>query len=211
MPTDAPTPPPPDPAAARRAELIDRAIPLFARDGYAGVEVESIAAAAGCAKGTIYRYFESKQDLFRACVDHVMAGLIDATTSPEDLDPIDRIASGVRGYLAYFRANPAYIELLIQERAAFRDRERPTYYDYRAARRANSVPMIRGLIEEGRVRPMDPERAIGIIGDLLYGTIFTAYFAGRAAALDEQADLILEVLFKGLLTPGEAAARERHE
>ena len=47
--------------------------------------------------------------------------------------------------------------------------------------------------------PMD--RVFDIIGNLLYGTIFTNYFAGRKKSLEEQADDILDVMLKGLLTP----------
>jgi len=50
--------------------LIDAAIKLFSEPkGYASVTVSEIAASAGMAKGTVYRYFASKEALFTAVVE----------------------------------------------------------------------------------------------------------------------------------------------
>ncbi len=53
---------------------------------------------------------------------------------------------------------------------------------------------------------MPPERIAIVIGDLMYGTIFTNYFAGRSTPPDEQAADILNVVFLGILNTSE---RER--
>lgn len=193
-------------AAERRGAILAAAIPLFARGGFAGVEVDAIATAAGCAKGTIYRYFENKESLFRACVDRVMTGLLERTEAPGEPDLVRRIEFGVRAYLAYFEDHPEYIELLIQERAGFRDRERPSFYEFQARRHAEAMPEIGAMMEAGRLRRMDPQRVLDVLGNVLYGTIFTNHFAGRTISLDEQAGTILRVVLVGLLTPGEAAA-----
>jgi AcrR family transcriptional regulator len=52
-----------DPAAAR---LLDAARVAFARHGYDGISVGEICDAAGIAKGTFYRYFDSKDAIFVA-------------------------------------------------------------------------------------------------------------------------------------------------
>ena len=41
---------------------------------------------------------------------------------------MDRIRQGVRGYLAFFAEHPEFVELMIQERAIFRDQRKPTYF-----------------------------------------------------------------------------------
>ena len=51
---------------AKRAEIIDAAIDVFSRKGFQGAAVDDIAGAAGVSKGTVYGYFESKEDLFFA-------------------------------------------------------------------------------------------------------------------------------------------------
>ena len=51
---------------ARPAEIIEAALALFAERGFAATKLEDVAARAGIGKGTIYLYFPTKEDLFRA-------------------------------------------------------------------------------------------------------------------------------------------------
>jgi AcrR family transcriptional regulator len=53
---------------ARPAELVAAALELFVEKGYAGTRLEDVAAQAGVSKGTLYLYFENKEDLFKAVV-----------------------------------------------------------------------------------------------------------------------------------------------
>jgi AcrR family transcriptional regulator len=53
---------------ARPAEIIEAGLVEFAGKGFAGTRLEDVAARAGIAKGTIYRYFESKEALFEAAL-----------------------------------------------------------------------------------------------------------------------------------------------
>lgn len=50
----------------KRAELTRAATEVFARKGFQGASVEDIAEAAGVSKGTVYGYFENKEELFYA-------------------------------------------------------------------------------------------------------------------------------------------------
>ncbi len=58
---------------ARPQEILDAALASFAEKGFNAARVEDIAARAGVSKGTVYLYFDSKQDMFRALVREGMA------------------------------------------------------------------------------------------------------------------------------------------
>ena len=195
-------------AARRREEILRHAIRHFARDGYFDADLDAVAGDVGCAKGTLYRYFDSKAELFRQSVDLVMQELLAVTGSSDSPDPLVQLEHAIRSYLAYFDAHPEYVELLIQERAAFRDRTKPTYFVHRDISRQRWTPRHLALMEAGRMRRVPVERVHDVVGDLLYGTIFTNYFAGRGKPLEQQVADVLDVLFNGLLTPQE---RERKE
>lgn len=51
-------------ADSRRKAILDAAMALFDRQGYASTTVDDVAAAAGLSKGSIYNYFDSKQDIY---------------------------------------------------------------------------------------------------------------------------------------------------
>lgn len=53
---------------ARPQELLDAALALFVEKGFAATRSEEVAARAGVAKGTLYRYYPSKDELFKAMV-----------------------------------------------------------------------------------------------------------------------------------------------
>ncbi|MET0399962.1 MAG: TetR/AcrR family transcriptional regulator [Longimicrobiaceae bacterium] len=53
---------------ARPAEIVDAALDVFVERGYAAAKMDEIAERAGVTKGTVYLYFQGKEDLFRAVV-----------------------------------------------------------------------------------------------------------------------------------------------
>lgn len=78
--------------AALRARIISTAIELFSRHGIANVTVDHIADVADIGKGTIYNYFQAKEDILVAyMVDierQVQARVPDFETSKKPLDSI---------------------------------------------------------------------------------------------------------------------------
>jgi AcrR family transcriptional regulator len=59
---------------ARPGELLEAALSLFVEKGFAGTRVEEVAAQAGVSKGTLFLYYASKEDLFKAVVHETLAG-----------------------------------------------------------------------------------------------------------------------------------------
>lgn len=53
---------------ARPQELLDAALDLFVERGYAATRLDDVARRAGVSKGTLYLYYENKEDLFKAVV-----------------------------------------------------------------------------------------------------------------------------------------------
>ncbi len=53
---------------ARPGELLDAALALFVEKGFAATKAEEVAARAGVSKGTLFLYFESKEDLFKEVI-----------------------------------------------------------------------------------------------------------------------------------------------
>jgi TetR/AcrR family transcriptional regulator len=59
---------------ARPGELLAAALDLFVEKGYAATRVEDVAKRAGVSKGTLFLYFPSKQELFKAVVRENISG-----------------------------------------------------------------------------------------------------------------------------------------
>jgi AcrR family transcriptional regulator len=194
----------------RRDEILDAATDLFAEHGYAECLTQLLAERVGVGKGTIYRHFPSKRDLFLAAADRVMVRLRERIEGEiaEIRDPIDRWCRAVRSFLEFFADHPDYVELLIQERAQFKDRTRPSYFEHRERNVERWRDVFRALIAAGRIRGIPAERITDVVGDLLYGTIFLNYFAVRESRPENQAENILDVVLFGILSDSERKLRE---
>jgi AcrR family transcriptional regulator len=190
----------------RRQAIVAAATRLFAEVGYAQCEMDRVATDLGVAKGTLYLYFPSKEELFYACVDSGMKELQEAVQqATADLtDRLDRIRRGIYAYLKFFDEHPDLIELFIQERARFKDRKRPTYFEHRDLNRGPWRDLYSSLIDDGRLRnDVAVERMLDTVGNLLYGTMFTNHFLNRAVPLTDQYEALMEVLFRGILSERE--------
>jgi AcrR family transcriptional regulator len=60
----------------RPQELLDAALSLFVEKGFAATRAEEVAQHAGVSKGTLYLYYPSKEELFKAVVRHNVVSLI---------------------------------------------------------------------------------------------------------------------------------------
>ena len=79
-------------AKARRRDILRSASELLERSGYAGLTMRAIAEGAGVSSGTVYQYFDGKEDVFVA----LMAARLDDVRTT--LDTLDR-GVGVAGLL----------------------------------------------------------------------------------------------------------------
>lgn len=61
---------------ARPQELLDAALDLFVERGFAAARLDDVARAAGVSKGTLYLYFSSKEELFKAVVRESVVPMI---------------------------------------------------------------------------------------------------------------------------------------
>jgi AcrR family transcriptional regulator len=82
---------------ARPAELLAAALELFVEKGYAGTRLDDVAHRAGVSKGTLYLYFENKEDLFKAVVrENVVARISETADQIERFDgPSDALLEHV--------------------------------------------------------------------------------------------------------------------
>src|SRR5262249_17518032 len=107
-------------------------------------------------------------------------------------------------YLKFFSDHPEQVELLIQERANFKNRKQPTYFQYRDANRGPWRELYKSLVADGRLRGDIPvERILDTVGHLVYGTMFTNHFNGSTATLEEQHRATLEIVMRGILGESE--------
>lgn len=98
---------------ARRAELASAAAAVFAKRGVANTAVSDIVREAGVAQGTLYLYFDSKDDVVLAVVEQVaerMLGAMNASVEAAGSSAVEKLL-GLRDVLVTYDIDPAVAPL----------------------------------------------------------------------------------------------------
>ncbi len=188
--------------ASTRQKIERTALGLFVRRGVAETTIRHIAAGAGIAEGTIYRHYESKDDLVQALFSRHYAAF---ALTLEDLQAGESHAKGkidamVRGFCRFYDKDwELFGFLLITQHQQLRrlDPERPS-----------PVQVIQRVIEDAAARGEIPRRdpaltTAMLLGVVLQPAIFRIY--GRLQGpLSDLADEISRSAWR--LVAGESAA-----
>lgn len=151
-----------------RKALVDSAIELITKRGYAGTSLDQIARRARVTKGALYHHFSGKQALFEAAFDAVERDVMGKLAKILE-EPGDRWEVSMRGVRAYLRTclEPTYQRIVLNEGPVVMGWER-----WREAEDQFSFGLFRDsveeLIEAGLVVSMAPVEATA---RLLFGAV----------------------------------------
>jgi AcrR family transcriptional regulator len=190
----------------RPDEILAAALTIFSRDGFSGARLDEIAALAGCTKGTIYVYFPSKEELFKAVVRKLITPTfrqVDGILKDSSIPVVTRLKMFLRGGYMAIVANPTglgLLRLLIADGPKFPDLV--DYYHDQIPRVGHE--MIKSTIQEGidngELRQMDADAAAHIItGPILAEIMRRLLLAVKLLPMEHLIDTHLDIVFNGLI------------
>jgi AcrR family transcriptional regulator len=121
---------------------------LFATHSFHEARMEDIATAAGVGKGTLYRYFHDKEELYLALLDWAATGFrrhLDEKLNAAP-GPRGRLEAMVGGILEFFDANPYLFDLLQHAESRQHSGRLPTWQSVRQG----NIHRTLTIVEEGR-------------------------------------------------------------
>lgn len=142
-----------------RAALITAAREVFERDGYLDARMSDISLAAGVAAGSVYTYFDGKEEIFAAVVDQVQEEMLHPRLRKRTgiTDPRRLIDLANREYLRSYQKN-ARLMALLEQVAQVDENFRALRLQRGTAFITRNARMIRGLQEAGLAdASLDPE------------------------------------------------------
>ncbi|HEY3288413.1 MAG TPA: TetR/AcrR family transcriptional regulator [Gemmatimonadaceae bacterium] len=154
----------------RPTQLIDAALETFSEHGFSAAKLEDIAHRAGVSKGTIYLYFPSKEELFKAVVRHTIGQqLTDAESASPPGSASDELERTLRRRWA-LTAQPRFdrwYRILMSELP--RHPELLEFYNREVIDRnwAMLQQVIERGVRSGEFRPIHPRRAVGLVNALV--------------------------------------------
>jgi AcrR family transcriptional regulator len=181
----------------KRVRILEAAIALFTTEDYHRVLVDDIAERAGVGKGTVYRYFPSKEAVFLELVELAAsrAGEVVRADVDSNEPALTRLRRAVTMTLEYFRRNEPFLAILYHEKVFRSCRERNELEQRRAELRSYFVRLIAEGIAEGSIRS-DMEPLLGAIVLMSSVRGFLRNF-GEQRTSQQLADQLLSIFFDG--------------
>src|SRR3954453_19395952 len=101
-------------APLQAEKILTAAARLFATHRFHEARMEDIAAAAEVGKGTVYRYFKDKEELYLALLERAAEGLSSRLGQVEGLalGPRGRLEAMVEGVIDFFDGQPHLFDLI---------------------------------------------------------------------------------------------------
>jgi AcrR family transcriptional regulator len=181
------------PRALRQRQLVELAEQLFAERGFARTSMEELARRAGVTKPVIYELFESKDGLFRACVDRAIermaASIVEAFRS--ETEPEARLRAGGLAFLRFARDNRVAWDLMAMQ---------GRFADQAQAVRRDQAQLIRSLMAEIAPEGTDPQEleAVAYAVNSAYEGAAHWMWEHPDTPVEQLADWIVALLLPGL-------------
>jgi AcrR family transcriptional regulator len=192
----------------QRQEMLATALNLFSQKGYHNVSMHEIAEKAEFAIGTLYKFFQNKEELYKALVleqcDKFEAALIQALETPED--EIGKLRNYVRTKGEWFHSNLPFVRLFLAEsrgasfniKAGLDDEIRKRYYIF-----LESLASIfaSGIKNQRFKKIADPYYLAVALASVIDASLLLWLDMPERHPYPEDPDAILNIFFKGLINP----------
>ena len=187
----------------RVREILEAARRVMARYGMQGTTVDRVAEEAKVAKGTIYLYFQSKDELVHAAVLEGLREMVAETVRSDDpsMPALDRIRNLIRAQYRIQASNQDFLKTLIignsldieVESQAGRDfmRVYAGHLDFVAS-------VLQDAIDRGAIRPIDSHFAAFMLGELITGSLRRRLLKLASTPLEADADAVVELFLRGI-------------
>ncbi len=184
----------------KAGSILEQAIRTFAELGFRATDVQVIADRAGVGKGTVYRHFGTKENLFWAAAFEVFKRMRDALGEAERAaaGAVAKLRAACFAYGRFFDRNPEYLEVFVQDRAEFRGTGPEAYkHDHQQL-----LEHFHGIVERGiaagELRPVDPRKTMVALSGLLYGATVQGCYLSQGTAMQEVIEHGVDVFLAGL-------------
>ncbi len=191
-----------------RRRILQAALTEFSDKGFHASTIDSIADRADIAKGTVYRYFKTKESIFTALKEDTMSEFVELARkdlSVQD-DVLTIIESVIKMYLSFFEQNSSFFKVIIQEHKDFGREFSEKFIQELILALPGLKRRCWKASRSGRLKQMNYFTVFyGIIG-FLNGVIQKWLSEGAERSLLDEIDTVREVLFYGFATPPDQAA-----
>lgn len=192
---------------ARTAEAIRQAgVKLIYKHGYEAMSLRQLAAEVGLQSGSLYKYFENKQNLLFDIVRDHMEDLLGKAEADLDgvSDPLSRLKTFAAFHLRYHMTRMAHVFIANMEIRSLEDEHRAVVVGLRRRYEGLLETILREGAAEGVFQVSEPKVATYAIISMLTG-ICMWYRPGGRLSQDELVEIYTGLVTDGVTGPGTIA------
>jgi len=202
----------------RPAEILAAAMEIFGDRGFDATRLEDVGRRAGCTKGTVFLYYESKSELFKAAVREAMSSMVRETEQAVDEhqgSAREMLQKVLRLRWEHMNRTKltGLVKLLLTETGKYPDLAR--FYNEEFFERTQALlrRVIQKGIDRGEFRNVDVAQAARVVvAPLLFAAVWRHTFEPVAATpilLEQYFSTGLDVMLAGL-APSDVPETSRH-
>jgi len=193
----------------KRKKIYQAALKVFSEDGFHQATMNKIASLSGVAKGTVYEYFKSKEELLDQLLEERYEEIVERISAICDrgTDILEQTREMIEFWVGFIDENPQLYRLIQSEAIFQRSGEKVMFYDYMISHLPMFKERIVALNREKNLKTTSFYTTFyGILG-FIDGVAQKWFRCQMDYPLKDEIPVILEVLFNGFV--GEQITR-RH-
>jgi TetR/AcrR family transcriptional regulator, fatty acid metabolism regulator protein len=196
----------------KRESILDAARAVFSRDSYAASSVDDVAAEAGVAKGTVYLYFKSKEELYLAALLRDIRVFGNEARAEMERAPAlrEKFEAFLRVRLEYCKAHRDFLRIYLAEHGSMCAMT-PIGRQMRRKQRDNLrhlTGVIEAAVERREIRQVPAAALAAKLFDIARGLVERQLLGWKEFQVGNEIEFATDLLWRGIANHGRAR-RER--
>lgn len=132
----------------KKSDIYQAAVSIFGEKGYDNSSLDEIAKSAGVAKGTIFYYFSSKEEIFSSLVEDGISILADevAKIAKQKIGIKIKLDQTIKYHFSFFKEHSSLCLMILNQLGSFQNR----WHKSAQLIRLSYLPVLTSLIKEGK-------------------------------------------------------------
>jgi len=186
----------------RKSELLNAARAVFGKKGFHDASIEEIAEMAEVAKGTVYLYYKSKNDLYLEALRFGIESLVNELKKRADSagSCLETLRLLTRTKIVFFEENRDFFRIYYSElgKLPAHPAGLTLVRDLYTEQAEVFQRVLRQGIKRREVRPLDIEKTAFAIADLTRGIAMQRLLGMSSTRLEDDVEFIVNVIWKGI-------------
>ena len=185
----------------KREKIFNAAVKKFSEKGTTGTTMKEISQEAGVGKGTLYRYFDDKEDLVSSLMSYGFKQLTEVIkTEIEGIESAtEKLKKAVAVQLQFYKQHCDFCRFLTREFWGYKNKFEENIKEIRSDYTVVMEEIIEEGISQNEFKVKDPEiAAVSLIGMVNLTALHWFMFKGEVA-VDKIKKEVIEIFLDGML------------